>query len=144
MAEAMAEAGWDQVEHTADLALRAWAPDLRGLIEQAARGLIELLVAGEEPAAERRIELRVEGDSAEELLHDVLREVLLLVPLEGLVPVSVEVTAAEEGAASLVVGVVPMDSAADLHLQEIKAVTYHGLEIERTAGGLKAQVVFDV
>jgi len=140
----MAEAGFEQVEHTADLALRCWAPDLRGLIEQAARGLIALLVADEPPSAERTVELRVEGASGEELLHDALREVLLLVPLEGLAPVSVRVDAADEGTASLVVGVVPLGAATDLHLQEIKAVTYHGLEIARTERGLEAQVVLDV
>lgn len=140
----MAEAGWEQVEHTADLALRAWAPDLRGLIEQAARGLIALLLAGEAPPAESTVEIRVQGDSAEELLHDALREVLLLAPLEGLVPVAVQVTAAEEGMASLVVDVAPVGASADLHLQEIKAVTYHGLQVERTARGLEVQVVFDV
>lgn len=140
----MAEAGWEPVEHIADLALRAWAPDLRGLIEQAARGLVALLVAGDEPPAERTVEVRVEGDSAEELLHDALREVLLLVPLEGLAPVAVEVTAVREGSAALVVGVVPVGTGADLHLQEIKAVTYHGLEVKRTERGLEAQVVFDV
>ena len=77
----MAEAGWEQVEHTADLALRAWAPDLRGLIEQAARGLI----AADRGAAHHynAVKSACRSDSAEELLHDALREVLLLAPLEG-------------------------------------------------------------
>lgn len=140
----MAEAGWEQVEHTADLALRAWAPDLRGLIEQAARGLIALLLVDEAPAAERTVELHVEGASPEELLHDALREVLLLVPLEGAVPVSAEVSAAGEATATLAVGVVGMGAASSPRVQEIKAVTYHGLEIARTQRGLEAQVVFDV
>ena len=116
----MAEAGWEQVEHTADLALRAWAPDLRGLIEQAARGLIALLIEGEAPPAESTVEIRVQGDSAEELLHDALREVLLLAPLEGLAPVSVRVTAAEEGGRRWWWAWCSVGASADLHLQEIR------------------------
>lgn len=140
----MADSGFEQVEHTADLALRVWAPDMRGLIEQAARGLVRLLLPDGAPPPERTIELRVEGSSPEELLHDALDEVLLLAPLEGLVPVGVEVTAADQRAATLQVGVVPLRARPGLDLQEIKAVTYHGLEIVSTERGLEALVVFDV
>ena len=69
----MAEAGYEVVEHTADLAMRVFAPDLRGLIEQAARGMIDLML-GEIPPPRREVEVVGEGASAEELLVDCLRE----------------------------------------------------------------------
>jgi len=38
----------------------------------------------------------------------------------------------------------PIDPARHPIVREIKAVTYHGLAVDRVAGGFSAQVVFDV
>jgi len=139
----MAEAGYEIVEHTADLAVRAFAPDLPGLLEQAARGMIDLML-GEIPPPEREIEVAGEGASAEELLVDCLREVLLLIDLEGLVPVAVKVLEAGEGRARCQVGVVSVSAARAALEQAIKAVTYHGIDVRAAAEGLEVEVVFDV
>ena len=75
---------------------------------------------------------------------DCLREVLLLIDLEGLVPVAVEVLEAGEGRARCRVGVVPVAAVRAELQQAIKAVTYHGIEVRETGGGLEVEVVFDV
>jgi len=139
----MAEGRYEIVEHTADLAVRAFAPDLAGLIEQAALGMIDLMLADVPPPA-REIEVVGEGASAEELLVDCLREVLLLIDLEGLVPVGIEVLDIDEGRARCRVGVLPVPAARALLEQDIKAVTYHGIEVRESAEGLEVTVVFDV
>lgn len=138
-----AESGHEAVEHTADLAIRAWAPDLRGLVEEAARGMLDVLLDAAPPAREQR-EVVGEGTEPEELLVDCLREILALLQVEGVVPVSVEVSQVREGRARCRVGVAPIGEARDALAQEIKAVTYHGLEIARREGGLEVTVVFDV
>jgi SHS2 domain-containing protein len=139
----MEEAGYENLPHTADVAIRAWAPDLRGLIEQAARGMIEMMY---EPLPEpgQFIQIIGEGDGAEDLLIDCLREILLLPELSGLIPVSVAVQNLGERRAVCLVGVVAQPHEGVQIQQQIKAVTYHGLEIARTARGLQVEVVFDV
>ncbi len=139
----MAQAGYEIIEHTADLALRAFAPDLPGLIEQAARGMIDLMFA-EVPAPEHEVEVVGEGACAEDLLVDCLREVVLLIDLDGLAPVTVEVLEAGEGRARCRVGVVSLAAARGELEQAIKAVTYHGIDVRETGEGLEVEVVFDV
>lgn len=135
--------GHEAVEHTADLAVRAWAPDLAGLIEQAARGMLELLV--EAPAeADGCAEVTAEGQDAEELLVDCLREILALWTVERRLPVSVAVTELSDRRVVCEVGVVEPAKGGLAPDEEIKAVTYHGVEIVRTEGRLEVTVVFDV
>ncbi len=139
----MAEARYQIIGHTADLAVQAFAPDLRALIEQAALGMIDLMLA-DIPPPERETEVVGEGASAEELLVDCLREVLLLVDLEGLAPVAARVLDAAAGRARCRVGVVPLAAVREEMQHHIKAVTYHGIEVRESAEGLEVTVVFDV
>ena len=134
-------AGFESVEHTADLKIRAWAPDLRGLMEQAARGMMHLMVEGN-PAPQQHVQIIGQGRDAEETLLDCLREIHLLPELEGLLPVSVDVQQADEHEASCRVGVVAARE--ELLGEEIKAVTYHDLRIRREGDRLVVEVVFDV
>jgi len=137
------EAGFEPLEHTADLKIRAWAPDLRGLIEQAALGMIALLVEVPlEPVSQ--VEIRGAGENAEETLVDCLREILLLAELEGLMPVTAQVIGADERGARCSVGVVPVEEIGEHRGQDIKAVTYHDLRIRQLGDRLEVQIVFDV
>ena len=136
-------AGYEAIEHTADLAIRVWAPDLRGLIEQAARGMLDLML-DDPPAASGYSEVVASGADAEEIVVDSLREVLALLNIEGRIPVSIDAVQVDGGRARLRVGVVGLDAGRHSLMQEIKAVTYHGLEVVETEQGLTVTVVFDV
>ena len=137
---------FEQVEHTADYAIVARGSDLRELIENAGRGMISLMVEAEAVAATRQVEFTAEADSPERLLLQCLRELLYLEEDEGLVPVQFTVVglSADELVAECQGGVAPLDEARPHLLGEIKAVTYHDLNIEPTAAGLEVQIVFDV
>ncbi len=139
----MQQRGHEPIEHTADLAIRVWAPDLRGLVEEAALGMIDLMVENP-PAATRTVERQCQAETPEDLLVECLREVLLLIELEGLVPVDVDVAMDDEATARLQVHVVPVSEAGDSLTGSIKAVTYHNLEVRETDRGLEVEIVFDV
>ena len=136
-------AGHEAVEHTADLAIRAWAPDLAGLIVQTAEGMLDLML-GEPPDPVQSVQIAAEGHDAEELLVDCLREILALWAVDGRLPVTVRVCDLNEQVVVCEVGVVPREQAAGAVEQDIKAATYHGLEIVDTGDGLEISVVFDV
>ncbi|MGI5819577.1 MAG: archease [Armatimonadota bacterium] len=137
------DAGHEPVEHTADLAIRAWAPDLRGLIEEAARGMLDLMLT-RRPEADAYTEVVAEGRDPEELVVDCLREVLALWTVARRLPVSVDVTDVDGGSARCTVGVAGPEEARDALGEEIKAVTYHGIEVVRSEAGYEVTVVFDV
>ena len=130
------------VDHTADYAMRAWGADFPRLVENAATGFIHLMadVAGLEPTS--TIELRVTGDSREQVLVHALKELLFLRE-EGRLPVAVEVLEADSDTARLRIHLTSVASARDRLRAGVKAVTYHGLEVTADADGLTAQVVFD-
>lgn len=135
---------YEIIDHTADQAIRATGRDLRELIESAAQGMVALLYADEPPAPTQELQLDVEAETPEMVLHHSLRELLYLMEDEGLAPVRVVVREANEQRAVLSVGVIPRDQAEPLFGALIKAVTRHGLQIERVDDRLSATIVFDV
>src|SRR5262245_31383561 len=135
------KAGFEEVEHTADWALRIQGRDLCELLGNAAWGMSHLLVA--EPAEiplEIEQQFDLEADDAESLLVNWLGELAYWAESERVVfgefelrrvtPAHLEATARGGRVADL--------------QKHIKAVTYHNLAIVATEAGLEATVVFDV
>ena len=132
---------FEEVEHTADWALRVRGRDLRQLLMNAARGMSHLLVPNPEaiPAdVERQIEL--EAFDAESLLVEWLSELAYWAEAEMLVFREFDLS---QVTPTHLRATVRGGHAPDLQ-KHIKAVTYHNLEITETASGLEATVVFDV
>lgn len=77
-------AGFETIDHTADVALRVWAPSLEELFAEAARGLVALLTDADTVVARQRCPLTVEGIDLEELLVAWLNEILYRFESEGL------------------------------------------------------------
>jgi SHS2 domain-containing protein len=131
--------GHREVEHTADWALEVWAPDLPGLIEQAARGMYGLMGAVVSDDSRCHRQLEIGADDREQLLVSFLEELLYIADHEELAfdgfllnVVDTNLLARLEGGL-----LVSRD-------KEIKAVTYHYLEIEETGRGLETRIIFDV
>ena len=131
--------GFAEIEHTADWALRVWAPDLGRLFSQAAAGMYWLMETAlvDGPGVEKKIELN--AIDAEALLVSFLSELLYLGESEGLgfddLPVDIQgsrLVVTARGA--------PIES----QKKEIKAVTYHNLAIQQHENGYQVTIVFDV
>ncbi|HNZ13767.1 MAG TPA: archease, partial [Anaerolineaceae bacterium] len=74
----MTTAGYREISHTADWALQVWAPDLSGLLVQAARGMTALLdlQLAEAPRLEHLLTL--DAADPESLLVSFLTEILYI------------------------------------------------------------------
>ena len=134
------EAGYREIEHTADWQLEVWAPDLPALLEQAARGMYALSGAklGEGPQVSRRFD--VFGFDSEGFLVGFLSELLYLTEQEGLAFDQYFMEVEWTGHLSVEVSGRQLVSLE----KEIKAVTYHNLKVEKGPRGLQATIVFDV
>jgi SHS2 domain-containing protein len=133
------EQGYREVEHTADWELEVWGPDLSAMLGQAARGMyrlmgIELEV---EPRQHRRLELA--ADDREQLLVEFLVELLYLVESERLAFDRFDLEVAGHRLKAGLEG-----ARIQAQAKEIKAVTYHRLEVRDTDYGLETWIVFDV
>jgi SHS2 domain-containing protein len=132
-------AGFREIEHTADWELRVWAPDLAALLEQAARGMYNLQGASLKSGPRLECRFKLAYQEPETLLVDFLAELLYLLETERLAFDQFELSLTDDSLEASLSGA-PIESLA----KEIKAVTYHNLEIKRTESGFEANVVFDV
>lgn len=136
--------GYESLDHTADLALRVWAPDTRELIEQAAAGFIGLMVDPDTVEPEREIAISATGAGPEELLVGWLNEILFAFDAQGIAPAYAEVDAVTDDE---VRGRLYGQAFDPLHHEVrnvFKAVTYHDLVVKRMGDLLEVSIVFDV
>ncbi len=122
--------------HTGDAAVELEASDEPGLRAAGVAALRELLLGDSPVASESERLISPSGrDSAERLIH-FLREVLYLYDAEHFVPA--------EASPGGVRGE-PFQAGRHRAIREVKAVTYHGVEVRRSDDGtLRARVVFDL
>jgi SHS2 domain-containing protein len=123
-------------EHTAELGLEVQAASEEEVFLEAMRGLAELLDGG--PGKPETREIRLEARDRGGLLVGWLEELLFLADAEGFVPeeadLAVRGTSIQATVHGRLTGPRPL----------VKAVTYHGLELEPAGDGWRAKVVLDV
>ena len=138
-------AGFKELEHTADWELMVWAPDLPALLEQAARGMYDLagLTPGPAPRCWRGLEIL--AHDPEVLLVNYLTELLFFEEDEGLVFDRFKLEILKPGHTDLyhLTGNLFGAPAASPG-KDIKAVTYHKMNIEQGSRGFEVRIVFDV
>lgn len=135
----MVNAGYREIEHTADWELVVWAPDLAGLLVQAAAGMYALSRTELADGPRVRREFSVPHPDAETLLVDFLSELLFLGEIEDLgfdtfqIEMDGEMCHCRAGGARLA-----------SQGKEIKAVTFHQMAVRQDEQGLRVHIVFDV
>lgn len=131
-------------EHTADLGLQIEAADLRTLFAEAGRGLLAVLI--ENPDAvrpQREVTVAVEGTDPDYLLIDFLNELLFLFERQQLLLCEFDVSLDAHGLRAIARGE-PLDRKRHEPSHEIKAITYHQLEVRQTADRWQARFIVDI
>jgi SHS2 domain-containing protein len=143
--------GFQETEHTADVALDLWAEDEVALLEEAARAVVALLTEGAPLPADARVERREVSfaslDPPDRLVR-WMNEVLFWALTEGLLVVDAELSLDEAGrgqvfGAQLVARVRGVIAPEAVRV-ELKSATYHELELSVSEAGARAHVVLDV
>ena len=142
---------YEILEHTADVGLKAYGQALPELFANAARGLIALalepLVASEvEPQDTRPSQCRplsAHGEDLEELLVHFLSEILYAVDAEGWHFSDFRIGTLESTAIEAE-GWGEREERSERRRVAVKAVTYHQISVQQTAGGWEAVVYFDI
>jgi len=130
-------------DHTADLGLRVRSPTLPRLFEEAALALFAAIV--EEPPRGGPIarEFSIAGTRNDHLLFDWLTELLWRFESEHVVFGEFEVELVAEGLRARARGAA-LDESRQRLLHEVKAVTYHGLRVERIGQEWLAEAIVDI
>jgi SHS2 domain-containing protein len=131
-------------DHTADLGLRVRAADLSTLFAEAGLALEGALVEDLTTVTPARsLDVRLGADDLDYLLFDWLKLLLYRFEEEQMLFCRFELTVDDTGLKGVAHGE-PFDPARHQLSHEVKAITYHGLKVERTADGWLAEVIVDI
>lgn len=132
-----------ELEHTADWAIRVRARDERSLFVGAAQGMFGLLTDLSCIAPERSFGVALQAIDVETLLIDWLNELLYLSEAHAVVFCEFAVDSFQANDGARLQAHVRGGRPAEL-LKHIKAATFSSLSIERDGQAIQAELVFDV
>jgi SHS2 domain-containing protein len=131
------------LEHTADMGIEVFGESLVDLFVEAGRGLREMISTEAKTQGREERAIEVAGEDEGELLVNWLNEILFLFET-GFFPVDFTVSAIEGGRVRGSVSGEPFDPERHPVEREVKAVTYHQLNVEQTDEGWKVTVFVDL
>ncbi len=135
---------YQTIDHTADIGIVVQADTVEALFAEAARALSELIFGQRVFATTETVTLAVKGSDWPDLMINWLRELLYLWNGENKIIGPVTILRIEQFTAE---ASVPVDNIpCDPHdiFNEIKAVTYHTIAVEKKAAGWQARIIFDI
>ena len=139
----VSENDFEIVEHTADTALRGWGSTHEELFANMAKGLFKVIGGEATISPTQTRALHVEAENPIELLHDWLDALNALHQIHHELYAAFELNIDENRLQATVRGG-PMDRAIGEFGTEVKAVTWHDLNIQETQEGLEAYVLLDI
>ncbi len=141
---------YEIIDHTADIGIKAYGKNLEQLFFNAARAMFEIML---EPTKKKPIFQKTEhekfllnkqGRSLEDVFVAWMSELLYLFSSEGLIMEKADIEKLDSSCIQAEVSGMILNPDLYRIKTEIKAVTYHELEIKETDKGFEAQVIFDV
>ena len=135
------------LEHTADIGIAAYGKNKREVFINAAKGMFEI-IAGETKNLKENFydKIKLEADNLEGLLFAWLNELLYIGETKFVVLSKFKIKELSDYQIKAEIGGIKINRLDRKIEKEIKAVTYHRLEIKKDeeSGLWRAQVIFDI
>lgn len=135
-------AGYELVDHTADIGVRLWAPTAEEVFEQAALALFSLVCDPLETDELESVDVRIEAEAPDLLLAAWLNELLYVFEARKLVLTRFDIL--ELGERTLRARVAGEPLGRHVLCGGVKAATLHELSLERRGGRWEGFVLLDV
>ncbi len=132
---------YEEISHTADVALRVHGRTLESLFVNAARGMFALMTDSSQIATESEFSIEVDAPDHESLLVNWLNELLFQHEMSEQMFCDFDVSITSEGHLR---GTVRGGTAHAEIRKHIKAVTFHDLRIVEHGGMFETTLVFDI
>jgi len=135
---------YEQLPHTADIAVRIYGGDLKELFTNAAYAMFDIIADLEGLKSSVSVDIDVKAASKEELLVSWLDELLYNFYTKGIIFFSFDISSISEDHLIAKAGGRHVGENRNRLKTEIKAATYHDLEIKKKDEGYSVDIVFDV
>ena len=132
------------LDHTADLGVEIKGTSPINLFENAGRTLLYLMLKTARAGKIQNEKISLTGDDLADLMVRYLSEILYLFEGEKLVVNSINIESLSSKQLEGSLGLFPFDPEIHEILTEIKAVTYHQIEVTDRNGIWTARVIFDL
>jgi SHS2 domain-containing protein len=138
--------GYRLLEHTTDAYWEAYGRSLEEAFESAAMALVDTMLDIGRVAPSVRTKLEARGFDLENLLYNWLEAVLLKLVVDGIALCRFEPTIEREGELRITATAYgePLNLAKHGYKVEVKAVTYHRMEVFQEGGLWYARFVLDL
>ena len=138
----MAEDFFIEFEHTGDVGIELAAPSRLELFRRAVIAMTHLMVGVEEIRTVETRTVTASADNDADLMHDLLASALNVFLVDGFVWKDASIEERDGELSAHLLGE-PYDPARHEFRGEIKAVTYHQLEVAQAGEDWRARVIFD-
>lgn len=133
------------IDHTADIGIHAYGKDIDELFANVATGMFSIITDLKKVSVKQEIAVSVEGHDRDDLLVRWLSELVYLFDTKYILFKEFKVTVIDDNHLKATVKGEPLDKSRHMMGMEIKAVTYHELEIKKNKDGIwEAKVLFDI
>ena len=132
------------LDHTADLGMRIHGTSLKKLFENAGKALLEQLVNIKQSSEVGTHSISLSAADHADLMVKWLSEILYIFNVENLVVEDIMVKSIRENRISSTLTVAPFTTNKHDLIREIKAVTYHQIEVKKKKNLWVARVIFDL
>ena len=134
---------YEPVEHTADIGIKVYGKDLPELFSNAAFGMFDNIAELKFFKPTKKIDVTLKESNINELLVSWLRELLYKYIFNGLIVVETKISKLKDNKIRAEISCAEIKDKSKIK-KDIKAVTYHGLEVKQNKSGYEVQVIFDV
>ncbi|MFC1858962.1 archease [Thermodesulfobacteriota bacterium] len=131
------------IDHTADFGIYVFGSDEKDLFANAALAMFDLITDLDKVAGSLKHAMQVTGEDWPDLMVNWLRELLFLWAGREMLAKKVEIQYISEKKLSASVHCDPFDADRHLIKNEIKAVTYHQIQVKAGPEGWESQIIFD-
>jgi SHS2 domain-containing protein len=132
------------LDHTADLGILVYGRDLEELFSNAGEAFFDIITDLRRVREDTEKTIRVESSSLEDLMVNWLGELLYLHDVDGLLFKSFSIDELNGGKMKARARGEAFQEERHVIKTEIKAVTYHQLQVKEERGGWMARIIFDV
>lgn len=135
---------YELIDHTADFGIRVFSADVQTLFADAAGALSDVITEPDRLEGINDVAVCVTGEDWPDLMVNWLREVLYLWTGKQQLVKTVTMLSLSEYGLRATLKTDPYDPDRHIIKHEIKAVTYHQIQVYGDAEGWEAEIIFDV